>query len=228
MPGPGGHRGEFTAWDPVSGKKVVGDQGELPGLERRARHRGRRRLLRHDGRLVQGGRRAAPASCCGSSRSAPGSSASRSRTAGRTASSTSPCSPASAAGPARSSSGDLDPRDGARRARLRQRDERPAAAHDQGRHAVCFRACLRRRVMRRSCSQSRRSLRSVRWLAAAPRDPARPPTLRVCADPDNLPFSNAATARASRTASPSSLAATCDARARVPGGRSGAASCARR
>ena len=35
---------------------VVADR-ELPGLERRARHRRRRRLLRNHGRLVQGGRR---------------------------------------------------------------------------------------------------------------------------------------------------------------------------
>ena len=35
-PGPGGNRGEFTAWDPVAGEAVWSDQGELPGLERRA------------------------------------------------------------------------------------------------------------------------------------------------------------------------------------------------
>ena len=100
--GPGGHRGVFTAWDPVARAQGLGDRGELPGLERRARHRRRRRVLRHHGRLVQGGRRAGAASCCGSSRPAPGSSASRSPTAAPTASSTSPCWRASAAGPARS------------------------------------------------------------------------------------------------------------------------------
>jgi hypothetical protein len=56
--GPGRHRGVFTAWDPVAGAQGLGDQGELPGVERRAGHRRRRRVLRHHGRLVQGGRRA--------------------------------------------------------------------------------------------------------------------------------------------------------------------------
>jgi hypothetical protein len=55
--GPGGHRGEFTAWDPVA-RKAAGDRGALPGLERRGGHGRRRRLLRHDGPLVQGGARA--------------------------------------------------------------------------------------------------------------------------------------------------------------------------
>ena len=43
---------------PRDRQEGVGDQGELPGLERRRRHRRRRRLLRDDGRLVQGGGRA--------------------------------------------------------------------------------------------------------------------------------------------------------------------------
>jgi hypothetical protein len=56
-PGPGGNRGVFGAWDPVAAQGL-GDQGELPGVERRAGHRRRRGVLRHHGRLVQGGRRA--------------------------------------------------------------------------------------------------------------------------------------------------------------------------
>ena len=48
----------IPAWDLAAGKEVWTDQGALPGLERHARHRRRPRLLRHDGRLVQGGRRA--------------------------------------------------------------------------------------------------------------------------------------------------------------------------
>ena len=71
-PGPGGHRGEFTAWDIRAGREVWTHQGELPGLERRARHRRRRRLLRHDGRLVQSRRRAHRRAACGSSRPASG------------------------------------------------------------------------------------------------------------------------------------------------------------
>ena len=35
--GPGGNRGEFTAWDPVARKGGLGDQGGLPGLERHRR-----------------------------------------------------------------------------------------------------------------------------------------------------------------------------------------------
>ena len=54
---PGGNRGEFTAWDPVSDEGRVADQGKVPGLERRAGDRRRRGLLRDDGRLVQGRRR---------------------------------------------------------------------------------------------------------------------------------------------------------------------------
>ena len=55
--GPGGHRGEFLAWDPVAGKKVWGIKEAAVGLGRRAGDRRRRRLLRHDGRLAQGGER---------------------------------------------------------------------------------------------------------------------------------------------------------------------------
>jgi hypothetical protein len=57
VPGPGGNRGVFTAWDPVAGARPGTSRG-LPGLERRAGHRGRRGVLRHHGRLVQGRRRA--------------------------------------------------------------------------------------------------------------------------------------------------------------------------
>ena len=34
MPGPGGYRGEFMAWDPVAAQEGLGDQGEASGLER--------------------------------------------------------------------------------------------------------------------------------------------------------------------------------------------------
>ena len=61
FPGPGGNRGEFIAWDPTTGKKVWGIKENLAGLGRRARHGRRRRLLRHDGRLAQGGRCQRPA-----------------------------------------------------------------------------------------------------------------------------------------------------------------------
>ena len=54
FPGPGGHRGRFIAWDPMKGKRRVGDQGEPRGVRRRAHDRRRPRLLRHHGRLAQG------------------------------------------------------------------------------------------------------------------------------------------------------------------------------
>ena len=101
--GPGGNRGEFTAWDPVSGKAVwkikenfpvwsgalatAGDvvfYGTMEGWFKAVDARDGRGAVAVQDRLA-------------------GSSASRSPTAARTASSTSPSSPASAAGPAPSS-----------------------------------------------------------------------------------------------------------------------------
>ena len=79
----------------------VGHQGGLPVWSGALRHGRRRRLLRHDGRLVQGGGRET-GKLCGKSKSAPGSSASRSPIRALTASNTSRCSRALAAGPARS------------------------------------------------------------------------------------------------------------------------------
>ena len=43
MPGPGGHRGEFTRVGSGGAQEGVEDQGEVPGLERRAGHGRRRR-----------------------------------------------------------------------------------------------------------------------------------------------------------------------------------------
>ena len=55
--GPGGYLGAFIAWDAVQSDAGLGDQGEVPGLERRAGDRGRRGVLRHARRMVQGGGR---------------------------------------------------------------------------------------------------------------------------------------------------------------------------
>ena len=55
--GPGGNRGVFDAWDPVSAARR-GASRRTCRLERRARYRRRRCLLRNHGRLVQGGGRA--------------------------------------------------------------------------------------------------------------------------------------------------------------------------
>ena len=114
----------------------VGDQGELSGLERRARDRRRRRLLRHDGRLVQGGGREDRRAAVAVQDAARESSASRSSTAARTASSTSRSSPALAAGPGAIVGDDLDPRDADRRQRLRRRAGGPENGHHTRRHAL--------------------------------------------------------------------------------------------
>ena len=83
--GPGGHRGVFTAWDPAAQRKVWEIKERFPVWSGARGHRGRRRVLRNDGPVVQGGGRAQRASRCGSSRWAPASSASRSPTSGPTA-----------------------------------------------------------------------------------------------------------------------------------------------
>ena len=58
-PGPGGYQGELVAWDVAHNRKAWGvKEDEVSRLQRRARHRRRRRVLRDDGRMVQGGRRA--------------------------------------------------------------------------------------------------------------------------------------------------------------------------
>ena len=89
--------GAFMAWDASSGKKSVGDQGAVPHLERRARHRGRRGVLRHARRLVQVGRREDRQGALEVQGRAPASWAIRSPTAAPMASSTWRCTRASAA-----------------------------------------------------------------------------------------------------------------------------------
>ena len=56
-PGPGGYQGELVAWDVAHNRKAWGVEGrQVSRVQRRARHGRRRRLLRDDGRMVQGGR----------------------------------------------------------------------------------------------------------------------------------------------------------------------------
>ena len=52
-PGPGGNRGEFTAWDPVKGKAVWTIKEGPAAVERRDGHRRRTCFLRNHGWLVQ-------------------------------------------------------------------------------------------------------------------------------------------------------------------------------
>ena len=55
--GPGGYRGEFMAWDPVQRKKVWSIKENMPVWSGALGDCRRRRFLRHDGPLVQSGRR---------------------------------------------------------------------------------------------------------------------------------------------------------------------------
>ena len=120
-------------------------------MEPGARDRRRRRLLRNDGRLVQGDRRAhRQAAVAVQDRQRdhrPADQLSRARRPpiyrGRRR--------ASAAGPARSSSAELDPRDPTARARLRQCGQGPAEA----------------RPRREACSMSSRFRVSLPIIAAA-------------------------------------------------------------
>ena len=118
LPGRGGedvrprlHAGRAHRLGRGHGEAGVDDRRAVPRLERRARHRRRPGLLRHDGRLVQGGGREDAARCSGRRTSPPGSSATPSPSAGRTATSTSPSTRAWAAGTARSFPGKISPKD---------------------------------------------------------------------------------------------------------------------
>src|SRR5690606_5455832 len=103
--GPGEHRGEYTAWDPVAREEVwTIEEESRSGAAPSRRQAG----LRSTERWTAGSRRSTPrpATCFGSSASSPESSGNRSRTWGRTAGSTSRSRRASAAGRARSSPAD--------------------------------------------------------------------------------------------------------------------------
>ena len=142
-PGPGGNRGEFTGLGRARRRKPAWThQRELPGLERRARHRRRRRLLRNDGRLVQGGRRPRPASCCGSSRPAPGSSASRSTYRGPDGKQYVAILSGVGGWAGAVVAGDLDPRDGTAALGFVNAMKDLKDVTTQGRHALCVPRCL--------------------------------------------------------------------------------------
>ena len=162
------------AWDPVHAQAGLEHQGELPGLERRARRppatssstarwtAGSRRSTRTTGELLW------------QFKTGSGIIGQPITYAGPTASSTSRSSPASAAGPARSS-----PATSIRATRTAALGfvnamTRPAAAHDQGRDAVCVRAAMSAALARSPCSLPRCSLaRAPAPAARAARDAAR-------------------------------------------------------
>ena len=169
----------------------LGDQGELPGLERRARDRRRRRLLRHDGRLVQGASMRRRGTLLWQFKTElrhhrPADAA----TAAPTASSTSPCWPgvggwagAIVVGRPRSRA-TAPPALGF----VNAMKDLPQHTHE-GRHAVCLRAA--RDALLRAAPSLRRAggARSPQRCRAPHAAAAR--RLRVCADPDNLPYSHA-------------------------------------
>ena len=140
-------------------------QRDVPGLERRARDRGRRRLLRHHGRLVQGGRCARRRTCCGKYKIGSG-------IVGQPICYRGPdgkqyvavLSRASAAGPGKVVSSDLDVRDATGGNGLRQRDGATCRnTRQKGGHAVCVRAALSvPRVARRGARASRGRWRRAR------------------------------------------------------------------
>ena len=109
--GPGGHRGEFAAWDIQNGRKVWAIKERFPVWSG---------AVATAGDVVFYGTmegwfkavHARPARCCGSSRPAPGSSASRPPIAARTASNMSPILSGVGGWSGAIVSGDLDPRDG--------------------------------------------------------------------------------------------------------------------
>ena len=107
-----GNRGAFTAWDIAGRQAGLGDQGKLPGLERRASRPPATSSSTAPWRAGSRRSNARPARCCGSSRRAPGSSASRRPIAARTGSSTSRSSSGVGGWAGAVVSGDLDPRDG--------------------------------------------------------------------------------------------------------------------
>ena len=123
-------------------ESALGDRGRPSSLERHARHGGRRRVLRHDGWLVQGGRR----------QRRPPVVAVQDRLRNRR-----PADLVSRSGRQAIHRRALRRRWMGRRGRLRrsrytrwkrrrrngQRDGRSEESHDQGRHAVCLRASLR-------------------------------------------------------------------------------------
>ena len=102
-PGRAATAASSSAWDPRRRARLWSIKEEFPVWSGAAGDRGRRGLLRHDGRLVQGRRCARPATLLWQFKTGSGIIGQPiDLTAARTASSTSRSCPASAAGPARS------------------------------------------------------------------------------------------------------------------------------
>ena len=193
-PGPGGHRGEFTAWDLAKAARRSGSSREVPRLERRARDGRRCGVLRHHGGLVQGGgrpdRRAALAVQDRLRDHRPADHLPR---AGR-ASSTSRSCPASAAGPAPIVSGDLDPRDATAALGFANAMKDLQGRTTQGGHAVCLPLCPE------ACAPCAGLL--ARWPLAFARPCARAPRASCASAPTRTTCrSRTSAAKASRTGS---------------------------
>ena len=114
-------------------------------------------------------------------------------------------------------SGDLDPRDGTAALGFVNAMTRPEGRHDAREAALCLRAAVAWR-----CVVGLLALACAGGAAVAARE------LRVCADPNNLPFSNERGRRLREPDRRADRPAISARRVATPGGRSGAASSARR
>ena len=209
MPGPGGHRGEFTAWDPVARQEGVGDQA---------------RTFR-----CGAARSSPPATSSSTARWTAGSRPST-RTTGKLLWQFKTGSgiigqPISYRGPDGKQyvavlsgvggwagaivAGDLDPRDATAALGFVNAMKDLQRQDDEGGHALCLRAALSGSAAARGALALASRVSAVA-LAALPGASGGP--LRVCADPDNLPFSTRDAAgfenRIARAASPTSSAPT--------------------
>ena len=199
------------------------DQGELPGVERRARHRRRRRVLRHDGRLVQGASNARTGELLWQFKTGSGIIGQPMTYKGpdgkqyvAVLSGVGGWAGAIVAGGSRCARSDC-------RARLRQRDEATCRAHRRREACSTCSRCHEATTWRSSSSSA-----SALIAAARSRQPRRRcgclRALCACAPTRTTCRSRISAAKASRTASPTSSRASCTPASSTPGGRSAAAS----
>ena len=227
-PGPGGNRGEVTAWDPVAAQAGL-DRSRRTSRSGAARS-SRRATWSSTERWRAGSRRSTrgPASCCGSSSAARGSSASRSSIRGRTATSTSPCCRGVGGWAGAMVVDDLDPRDATAGNGLGNGAGGPEDGHDTRRHAL--RVLARRGNEGAPVAADVRAARPVRLAALGARRRVRGPAT-AAARLRRSEQSAVLEPRGRRLREPDRRAAgapTGTRRSNTPGGRSGADSCATR
>ena len=203
MPGPGGHRGEFTAWDPVARESAL-------GRSRKTFRSGAARSSTAGDVVFYGTMDGWFKAVDAKNGNALWQFKTGSGIIGQ---------PITYRGPDGKQyvavlsgvggwagaivAGDLDPRDATRRRRLRQRDEGSAAATRQGRHAVCLRAAVSACASWRACSlallahaAAGAESRDLRGL----RRPGQPAVLAISDGAASRTASRAGRARAGRAA----------------------------